>query len=285
MTSQLNDTEKLKPCPEVKPQSECEKTAAQTDQHQAGVDKPVAKKTKNSIKPFCSICIVSLTSQSQAEVHFSGEKHRRTLALKTANAGVIKAPEQYCGVCHVPFNSPLIAQAHYAGAKHEKRVKLAQVNPCGDTPNVQSQLFPSTQPPPPPPPSTQPPPAAPLNMPHLLTCPPPGPAVLNNGQISGVESQQNANQSQGKVLQPGSLLFCSFCNISVNSQAQMDAHRSGSKHQNKVKGLSVPPAKKFKPNTPAGMTQYNPGYNNYIPGLQKSFVFGGSTGENYGQTA
>ncbi|XP_059158038.1 zinc finger matrin-type protein 1-like isoform X2 [Physella acuta] len=186
----------------------------------SGEKKKVKKevKEKKNEESFCAVCVVRLSSKSQADMHFNGSKHKKMVNLRTGklNTGVKRKQEEFCDICNIILSSPLIADAHYAGSKHERKSKLA--NTLGKTDGTG---LPVTQQP-------------------------------GGYQYQFAQASADGAPPEVQSAQPTTQLFkCYTCGVSVNSDAQLQAHLKGSKHRNKVLGIEPQPKKKFKPNPPS----------------------------------
>ncbi|KAK0049735.1 zinc finger protein 385B-like isoform X1 [Biomphalaria pfeifferi] len=208
---------------------------------------PKVKKSR-----FCSVCLVTLTSQIQADIHFSGTKHKRTLAMKTQLiiAGEKRKREEYCEICNIPLSSSVLAEAHYAGSKHEKKLKLmTAVNTATPVP-VSSH---------------------PVETSNTTTevVAPTSTTTEVSATVPKVKKELDA-ETKAK-------LFCSCCNLAVNSLAQMTAHQSGKQHKLKARQL---PSQRAQPyHIPTNKAQKN-NSQQFIPDLKSSFIFGETTHQN-----
>uniref|UniRef100_A0A0B7AL32 C2H2-type domain-containing protein n=2 Tax=Arion vulgaris TaxID=1028688 RepID=A0A0B7AL32_9EUPU len=182
---------------------------------------------------FCNICVVHLTSRSQADMHYMGSKHKKTMAVMAGkhdqiqDEGVKRMLESVCEICNVSLSSKAVADAHYAGSKHERKLRLSQ-SIRGSTGTVYNgEKFLST-----------------IGTQSLQ--------VITN---SLSQSVQSSSISMVPV-HPGSVgdhhkglvvpyLYCSFCGVRVNSQQQMEAHWQGTKHKNTVNGTFSQPSSTF----------------------------------------
>uniref|UniRef100_A0A2C9KDR3 U1-type domain-containing protein n=1 Tax=Biomphalaria glabrata TaxID=6526 RepID=A0A2C9KDR3_BIOGL len=213
---------------------------------------PKVKKSR-----FCSVCLVTLTSQIQADIHFSGTKHKRTLAMKTQSiiAGEKRKREEYCEICNIPLSSSVLAEAHYAGSKHEKKLKLmTAVNTATPVP-VSSH---------------------PVETSNTTTevVAPTSTTTEVSATVPKVKKELDA-ETKAK-------LFCSCCNLAVNSLAQMTAHQSGKQHKLKARQLPSQRAQPYHIPTnkaASNLTQKN-NSQRFIPDLKSSFIFGETTHQN-----
>ncbi|KAH9513730.1 hypothetical protein Btru_041955, partial [Bulinus truncatus] len=237
------------------PESTNTSTSSQSNEK---VENPEQPKEKNRESQFCPVCFVSLTSRSQAAVHFNGLKHKKTLAIRTQSkiTGLKRKREEYCEVCNIPLSSSILAEAHYAGAKHEKKMKLVtkvstgiMQSPVYQTPTSNAEVTSST---------------------------------ITIGNLNSVSAPK-----QKKELDPETKaqLYCHFCNLAVNSLAQLTAHQNGTKHKQKARQLPSQRSVQYQkiPNmVTSNFTQqqqqqqnyqfFRPG--SYIPDLKSSFIFG-----------
>ncbi|XP_013081723.2 zinc finger protein 385B-like isoform X2 [Biomphalaria glabrata] len=213
---------------------------------------PKVKKSR-----FCSVCLVTLTSQIQADIHFSGTKHKRTLAMKTQSiiAGEKRKREEYCAICNIPLSSSVLAEAHYAGSKHEKKLKLmTAVNTATPVP-VSSH------------------PVETLNTTTEVVAPTSTTTEVS-ATVPKVKKELDA-ETKAK-------LFCSCCNLAVNSLAQMTAHQSGKQHKLKARQLPSQRAQPYHIPTNKAASNFAQKNNSqrFIPDLKSSFIFGETTHQN-----
>ncbi|KAL8578427.1 hypothetical protein ACOMHN_014926 [Nucella lapillus] len=84
------------------------------------------------VNTYCDLCMLSLNSKEQAEIHYSGTKHLRKLKLarqhykegaETATVGGCKNGTFFCGFCNVTVNSALQMDLHREGSKHRRMVE------------------------------------------------------------------------------------------------------------------------------------------------------------------
>lgn len=188
-----------------------EVTNVETGQVDSSCPGGAATFKKNDL--FCSICVVKLTSQALADMHYAGAKHRRAVSLAGRSGGgdvgenIKRKFEEICEVCNVPLISKVVAEAHYAGAKHVKKLRL-------------SQSISSTDP-----------------------CPAFAGSTLQPACIAASGGPQVK-----KALTD--IFYCHFCKVSLNSQMQLDAHNQGTKHKNAVNGIPPQRRKPFTPRPP-----------------------------------
>ncbi|XP_005112968.1 zinc finger protein 385B [Aplysia californica] len=180
---------------------------------------------------MCSMCVVRLTSKALAVAHFEGSKHqKRADRSQQVNRG---DQEAWCSVCLVLLGSPSAAGTHYLSEKHMAKVRLAkrlgQVDPS----------FAARLNPPPAPPTGPPAPRKKRSGPPF-----PKPGSFHGGPLAK-KANYSGGPGAGKQFggtgpgKPASAqLYCTFCKVSVNSQGQMDAHRTGSKHMQTVAMMS-----------------------------------------------
>ncbi|CAG5134559.1 unnamed protein product [Candidula unifasciata] len=199
-------------------QNNTEVMNVETGQADSSCPEGTAVFKKNEL--FCSICVVKLTSQALADMHYAGAKHRRAVSLAGRSGGANVAEnikrkfEEICEVCNVPLISKVVAEAHYAGAKHEKKLRLSQ------------------------------------NINTADPCPTFGGSTLQPACIGAPGGQQ-----QKKALTD--TFYCHFCKVALNSQMQLDAHYQGTKHKNAVNGIPPQRKKPFTPR-PSQETPYTP---------------------------
>ncbi|TSR04304.1 Zinc finger matrin-type protein 4 [Bagarius yarrelli] len=148
-----------------------------------------------------------------------------------------------CTLCNMSFTSAVVAQSHYQGKIHAKRLKLV----LGEQPSITGkEVTPSS-----------------VKIPseswpqlngdsdrYCQLCH----AWFNNPGMArqhydGKKHKKNAARANlleqlGKTLDMGEMkglkrsYTCDVCSVTLNSVAQYHAHLQGSKHQNKLAGLS-----------------------------------------------
>ncbi|XP_023665638.2 zinc finger protein 385D-like isoform X1 [Paramormyrops kingsleyae] len=160
-----------------------------------------------------------------------------------------RKPIVVCSVCRLKFNSESQASAHYKGTKHAKKLKALEApsskqkvvdTVARETSNKESLR--SSSPAPPPsstestegavrPASPMPPAVARGVLPsgagtkvarvtEDTECPAP-PAASPPSEADAETEEEKAKR----------LLYCSLCKVAVNSQSQLEAHNSGTKHK------------------------------------------------------
>ncbi|XP_014664942.1 PREDICTED: zinc finger protein 385B-like [Priapulus caudatus] len=210
----------------------------------AVIDNVMGKKfaKKRAPSATCDVCHLSFNSGSQLDAHMTGAKHNKRLrSMKilvekvgesvTANA-IVQDGEQgkqvlCCDLCKISVNSPLQLQAHNSGTKHKQRttgkeIKTEEGDECEDvamsnaekTNNENSSSDANT-------PSSTAPPSA----------------IGSSNSVDATKFASPTNKA-GKF-------FCQICDVTVNSEIQLQQHTASKRHQDKQAGRPGKP--KFKP--------------------------------------
>ncbi|ESP03364.1 hypothetical protein LOTGIDRAFT_237681 [Lottia gigantea] len=137
-----------------------------------------------------------------------------------------KMDDTFCYLCNKTFTSPHVAEVHYNSIKHLKRTQANHTVDPEVVPKNNSSNGNCVPIEPPPDPS-----ATPLPVNYLD----------NKSWENPVTDPPNSYQrfrEQKPFLnnQPATAghFFCTFCNLGLNSQTQIDAHRAGARHKKNV---------------------------------------------------
>ncbi|XP_048850033.1 LOW QUALITY PROTEIN: zinc finger protein 385D-like [Brienomyrus brachyistius] len=169
-----------------------------------------------------------------------------------------RKPIVVCSVCRLKFNSESQASAHYKGTKHAKKLKALEAPSskqkvadmvARETPNKEPSK--STSPGPPPistestegavrPASPMPPtmargvlPASAGTKVTSVTVDAECPTPSADSPHSDTDAESETEEEKAKRL-----LYCSLCKVAVNSQSQLEAHNSGTKHKTMLEARS-----------------------------------------------
>uniref|UniRef100_A0A3B3SD41 Zinc finger protein 385D n=1 Tax=Paramormyrops kingsleyae TaxID=1676925 RepID=A0A3B3SD41_9TELE len=135
-----------------------------------------------------------------------------------------RKPIVVCSVCRLKFNSESQASAHYKGTKHAKKLKALEAPSSNQSPAVTARS----------PLTSMERTSTKVRHPILLRtktlarvtedteCPAP-PAA---SPPSEADAESETEEEKAKRL-----LYCSLCKVAVNSQSQLEAHNSGTKHK------------------------------------------------------
>ncbi|XP_069828761.1 zinc finger protein 346 isoform X2 [Dendropsophus ebraccatus] len=220
----------------------------------------------------CKVCSAVLISESQKLAHYQSKKHankyRRYMSIhkgedfspakkmKIEDTVVNTSDEgdrnKCCPVCNMTFSSPVVAMSHYEGKTHAKNLKIKE----------QGGVFQGA------PRVTKPAPArlppgnmdksdpdkfcqlcnATFNNPHMAEQHYKGKKhhkQETKSKLMTIYTSSGQTPPQTTPINPqtpgsgatGNWFSCDTCNIVLNSIEQYQAHISGSKHKNNLKGL------------------------------------------------
>lgn len=214
--------------------------------------KKFAKKRCSSA--FCETCHLCFNSHRQLEAHLLGSKHNKrirsmTILNETAEANSLYPSETssvtgstvqesvegkrvlVCEICNVKVNSPLQLKAHSSGTKHRQRAQPNEIKTTGnngasetpnndrDTNNENSSTDANTE---------------------TTRLPESSPPTANNNNNNKEEMTTFASKTNktGKF-------YCQVCDVTVNSEVQLQQHTASKRHLDKQAGRPV--KTKFKP--------------------------------------
>lgn len=172
----------------------------------------------------CELCSLDFTSQIPYDMHIRGSKHAKKLKAKTALSAVqsqvdntsVKSQDGeksfFCELCNVKANSSLQLQTHLDGSKHKNKLQPKESKEA-----IPQEVGEKSE----------------ANTPV-------------NGKTNG--SLVRSLPSDFGEPQPSKLakFACDVCNVSVNSEIQLQQHLTSKKHQNKLEGKPVIKGKRVK---------------------------------------
>ncbi|XP_013420898.1 zinc finger protein 385B [Lingula anatina] len=111
--------------------------------------------------------------------------------------------------------------------------------------------------------------------------------MVSDTSSNGEATTNGGKTEDGMVKMPGNQFRCSFCNVSLNSVHQLEMHRAGQKHKNKLKLAQQqqnggPPAKR-KPPSKFGSNNFNRPMNSNPSFNSGPYNGNGNQGENQGE--
>ncbi|PRD28244.1 UNVERIFIED_CONTAM: zinc finger protein [Trichonephila clavipes] len=170
--------------------------------------KPMATKTVN----HCAICSIDFTSSIPYEMHLRGAKHAKKLKLQDAyhliqqqvaqNKEVVPDLKSFrCDLCNITANSSLQLQTHLDGTKHKNKALQLQQSKEKKEESDSTEV---------------------------------------NGKSNGSAVIRPLPAEFGEP-QPTKIFkfSCEKCNLSVNSDIQLQQHLASKKHQAKVEGKPI----------------------------------------------
>ncbi|GFR24299.1 zinc finger protein [Trichonephila clavata] len=176
--------------------------------------KPMATKNVN----HCSVCSIDFTSSIPYEMHLRGAKHAKKLKLQDAYHLIQKQVAQNteiapdlksfrCDLCNITANSSLQLQTHLDGTKHKNKSLQLQQSKEKKEESDSTEV---------------------------------------NGKSNGSAVIRPLPAEFGEP-QPTKIckFSCETCNLTVNSDIQLQQHLASKKHQAKVEGKPIQ-RKKFK---------------------------------------
>ncbi|CAE1298131.1 unnamed protein product [Acanthosepion pharaonis] len=228
----------------------------------------------------CECCKITVNSLHQLDAHKSGSKHQAKLTqMETSNemeteddpvggsdntsqnaVSFDKKSVFSCVYCNISVNSLQQLDAHKSGQKHQS--KMQQMDPDKqmemDEDPIESDV------------NNLPLPPSSFDKKTVFTC---EYCKITVNSLHQLEAHKNGNKHQSKVsqMEPGmqmenkdsvmnvsnnmalpssfdkkGVFTCECCNVTVNSLQQLEAHKSGQKHQSKL--LQMDPDKQMETN-------------------------------------
>ncbi|NXI53674.1 Z385B protein, partial [Chloroceryle aenea] len=171
--------------------------------HTFGVSIPPKKKQVIS----CNVCQLRFNSDSQAEAHYKGSKHAKTVKALEATKNKPKAGSSKdsakantsCSTTPVSANNP------------DKSEDKGKAKPSSASQQSSTEVCPF------------------LPKPGAAAVVPVTPASSSKSTNGSPNTVPESEEEKAKKL-----LYCSLCKVAVNSLSQLEAHNTGSKHKTMV---------------------------------------------------